>query len=248
MAVVGFFQGIADAFLVLIRYIVKLAPIGVFALAVSLAARMGAAAAGVLAFYIALLSAIAAAFIVLVLYPAAVLFGRVRLSRFVRAAAPAQAVTFASQSSLAALPAVYEGVRTVLALPEDVYDLFLPLAASMFRVGGPMVQVVGVLFLAKLYGVALSSGQFATITVMAVVTSMTIPGVPGGGVIVMAPVLTMMNLPVAGIGILLAVDTIPDMFRSTANVTGWLCVLSILSRDAAATSKVAKQSVAGEEA
>lgn len=241
VAVVGFFHGIADAFLVLVRYIVRFAPIGVFALALSLGTRMGAAAAEAFAFYIALLSAIATAFMVVVLYPAAVVFGRVPLSRFVKAAVPAQAVTFASQSSLAALPAVYEGVRTVLALPEDVYDFFLPLAASMFRVGGAMVQVVGILFLAKLYGVALSPEQLATVVVMAVVTSMTIPGVPGGGIIVMSPVLTMMNLPASGIGILLAVDTIPDMFRSTANVTGWLCVISILSRDAAATSKVAAQ-------
>jgi Na+/H+-dicarboxylate symporter len=63
----------------------------------------------------------------------------------------------------------------------------------------------------------------------------------------MAPVLTMINLPAAGIGILLAVDKIPDMFRSTANVTGWLCVVSILSRDAAATSNTEAQSAEGRE-
>ena len=151
---------------------------------------------------------------------------------------PAQAVAFASRSSLAALPAVYEGARVGLALPEDIYNLFLPLAASMFRVGGPMVQIVGVLFLTKLYGVVLNPWQLTTITVMAVATSLTIPGVPAGGVIVMAPVLTSVNLPAAGIGILLAVDTIPDMFRAPANVTGWLCVCSILSRGAAPTPKV----------
>src|SRR6266849_1855979 len=90
--VVQFFQGIADAFLVLVEYVVKFAPIGVFALAVPLAARMGAAAAGALAYYVAILSAVSTAFIVLILYPAAVLFGRVSLSRFAKAAAPAQAV------------------------------------------------------------------------------------------------------------------------------------------------------------
>jgi len=101
---------------------------------------------------------------------------------------------------------------------------------------------VGVLFLARLYGVVLNPWQLATITVTPVGTSLTVPGVPGGGIIVMAPVLTAVNLPAAGIGILLAVDTIPDMFRTAANVTGWLCVGSILSGGATATSKVAAQS------
>jgi Na+/H+-dicarboxylate symporter len=90
------------------------------------------------------------------------------------------------------------------------------------------VQVIAVLFLAKLYGVALSPAQLATVVVAAVATSLTAPGVPGGSIIVMTPVLASANIPIAGIGILLAVDTIPDMFRTVANVTGWLSVGSIL--------------------
>jgi Na+/H+-dicarboxylate symporter len=246
VTVLHFFHGIADAFLVLVSYIVKLAPIGVFALAAPLAARMGAAAAGLLASYIAILSAAIAAFTVLILYPAARLWGGVPLSRFARAAAPAQAVAFSSRSSLASLPAVYEGARSGLALPEHICNLFLPLAASMFRVSAAMVQVVGVVFLAKIYGMVLDPRQLATVTVMAVATSLTAPGIPlGGGILVMAPVLTAVHLPAAGIGILLAVDTIPDMFRTAANVTGWLCVGSILSRSEAATPKVAARSAAG---
>ena len=173
--VVQFFQGIGEAFLVLVECVVKFAPIGVFALAVPLAAHMGAAAAGALAYYIAILSAISVAFIALILYPAAVLFGRVSLLRFAKAAAPAQAIAFTSRSSLAALPAAYEGARVGLGLPEEIYNFFLPLAASMFRVGGAMVQVVGVLFLAKLYGIVLNPVQLATIMVTAVATSLTVP-------------------------------------------------------------------------
>lgn len=162
-------------------YVVKLAPIGVFALAVPLAARMGTAAAGVLAFYILVLTSVTVAFTLLILYPGAVFLGRVPLSLFAKAAAPAQAVAFASRSSLAALPAVYEGSGVVLGLQEDVYNFFLPLAASTFRVGGAIVQVVGVLFLARLYGIVLNPLQIATITVAAIVTSLTVPGVPGEG-------------------------------------------------------------------
>ena len=113
----------------------------------------------------------------------------------------------------------------------------MPLAASMFRAGATITLVVGVLFLAKLYGVVLNPWQLATISVTAVATSLTVPGVPGGGIIVMAPVLTAVDLPAAGIGILLAVNTIPDTFSTAANVTGWLCAGTMLSRGAVATPK-----------
>jgi len=198
-SVVQFFHGVADAFLVLVSWVMELAPIGVFALAVPLAARMGVGAAGALALYVATLSGVIAAFSVVLLYPAAVLCGRISLSCFAKAAAPAQSIALASRSSLAALPAVYEGARSVLALPEHIYNFFLPLAASIFRVGATMTLVIGVLFLAKLYGVVLNPWQLATVIVSAVATSLTVPGVPGGGIIVMAPVLTAVNLPVTGI-------------------------------------------------
>jgi len=121
------------------------------------------------------------------------------------------------------------------------------LAASVFRVGAVMVPIVGALFLAKLYGVMLNSWQLATVTVVAVATSLTSPGIPGGGILVIAPVLASVHVPAEGIGILLAVDTIPDMFRTTANVTAWLCVGSILSRGATARPKLVAQSAVGAD-
>ncbi|RPJ64749.1 MAG: dicarboxylate/amino acid:cation symporter, partial [Acidobacteria bacterium] len=117
--VVTFFAGIADAMLALVGWVLKLTPIGVFALAVPLGARMGLSAAGALVYYIGLLSVVSGAFIVVVLYPAAVLLGRVPFGRFARAAAPAQAVAFSSRASLAALPAVFEGVRKGLGWSEE---------------------------------------------------------------------------------------------------------------------------------
>lgn len=229
-AVLHVFKGVADAMLVLVGWVLRFAPLGVFALAIPLAARMGLAAAGALIYYIALLSLVSAAFIALVLYPATVLIARVPLTRFARAAAPAQAVAFTSRSSLAALPATYEGAREGLRLPEHIVSFFLPLAASMFRVGAAMAQVVGVLFIARLYDVPLHASQLATIVVTVVLTTFSVPGVPAGAIIVMAPVLHAANVPVEGLGVLLGVDTIPDMFRTMANVTGWLGAGSILAR------------------
>ena len=227
-AVVQFFRGVGDAFLALVGYVVQIAPIGGVALAVPLAARMGITAVGALGYYIGTYAVTCAVFTVLVLYPAAIIFGHKSLSHFSRAALPTQAVAFTSRSSLASLPTAYEGMRSGLGVAEDIQNFFLPIAASIFRAGTPMALMIGVLFLAKLYGVVLDPAQLATVLVAAVATSLTIPGVPGGSIIVMAPVLASANIPVAGIGILLAVDTIPDMFRTVANVTGWLSVGSIL--------------------
>jgi Na+/H+-dicarboxylate symporter len=228
--VVRFFQGTSDAMLILVQWVLRFAPVGVFALAVPLGARMGLHAAGALIYYIVLLSLISGAFVVVVLYPAAVLLGRVPLRRFLQASAPAFAVAFSSRSSLAALPATIEGAKTNLGLPSEIHGFVLSLAASMFRVGGAMAEVVAALFVARLYGVDLMFTQIATIVVTVVFTSLTIPGIPAGAIIVMAPVLSAAGVPVEGIGVLLAVDTIPDMFRTSANVVGWLTIGTILGR------------------
>jgi Na+/H+-dicarboxylate symporter len=238
-AVVQFFQGVGDAFLVLVGYVVKFAPIGVFALAVPLAARMGIAAVGALGYYVGTYAVACTVFTVLVLYSAAIIWGHTSFSHFFRAALATQAVAFTSRSSLASLPAAYEGMRRGLGVPEDIQNFFLPIAASIFRAGAPMAQMIGVLFLAKLYGVVLDPARLATVLLAAIATSLTAPGVPGGSIILMAPVLASANIPVAGIGILLAVDTIPDMFRTVANVTGWLSVGSILRHTGTSTSKAA---------
>ena len=232
-ALLEVFRAISDAMLALVTWVLKFTPIGVFALAVPLAARMGLAAAGALVYYIVLLSAISAAFVAL-LYPAATLIGRVPFARFAKAAAPAQAVGFTSRSSLAALPACIEAVRTDLRLPDAIASFFLPLAASMFRVGGAIAQVVGVLFVARLYGVSLAPAQVGTVVLAVIPTSLTVRGIPGGAIITIAPVLASVGLPVDGIGILLGVDTISDMFRTMANVTGWLAVGAIVGRKEAA--------------
>ena len=138
---------------------------------------------------------------------------------FIEFCAAAQAVAFASRSSLAALPAMVESAERAR-LPPVVSRFILPLAASVFRVGGAVAIPVGVLFLARLYDVALSPAQLASIVFTVILTTFAVPGVPGDSIIAMVPVLAAVNLPLDGIGILLAVDAIPDMFRTTGNVTG----------------------------
>ena len=228
-ALVRFFQALAAAMLVLVRWVLALAPIGVFALAVPLATRLGLAAAGAVLFYIALVVGMCIVCIA-AMYPLAAVLGRRSLRSFARASAPAQAVAFSSRSSLAALPAMIEGAEDMMRLPRSVTSFFLPLAASMYRVGAVIGQIGGVLFLARLYGYDLAPAQLITIAVTAVLTSFSVPGVPGGSILVMVPVLLAAGLPAEGVGILLGVDTIPDMFRTTTNVTGHMAAATILAR------------------
>lgn len=213
-------SGIQDASLLLVRAVIALAPIGVFALAVVVSAKLGIAAAGALAGYIAIVSGMFVAFTALVLYPGVVLFGGVSLRTFSRAALPAQVLAFSSRSSLACLPAMLDPVRERLGMPVAISSFVFPLTVTLLRCGGAIAQVMGALFVAKLYGVAIGPAQFATIGLTTMVTTFSIPGIPGGSIIMIVPVLLAAGLPAEGVGLLLGIDTIPDMFRTVANVTG----------------------------
>jgi Na+/H+-dicarboxylate symporter len=229
LVLLQWFQALTDVFTRLIDAVLWTAPLGVFCLAVNLAAATGLGAAGALFCYIGMLSLVSGLYVIAVLYPSVAIFATVPFATFVRAAAPAQALAFTSRSSLAALPATYQAAQEGLGIPDDVSSFFFPFAASIFRVGGCIAQVVGICFLATFYGVSLSWTQLAMIIISAVAISLTVPGIPGGAIIVMTPILTSVGIPLAGMAMLLAVDTVPDMFRTLANVTGWLSTGVILS-------------------
>ncbi|MEZ5284328.1 MAG: cation:dicarboxylase symporter family transporter [Vicinamibacterales bacterium] len=113
-------------------------------------------------------------------------------------------------------------------LPPSASRVVMPFAMAVFHFGAAIAQAVGVVFLARLFGVQLSPSQLASIVAAVVLASYAVPGIPGGSIIGMVPVLMAAGLPVDGVGILLAVDTIPDMFRTTANITGAMTLTAIL--------------------
>ncbi|MDB4912638.1 MAG: sodium:dicarboxylate symporter [Gemmatimonadetes bacterium] len=222
-------QAVLDASLTLVGWVLLAAPLGVFALTVPLANRLGLAAAGAVLYYVVVVSGMCFAFSV-GLYLVAWLVGKQRPAKFARACAPAQAVAVTSRASLVTLPAMIEGADKILGLPLSIRSFFLPLAAAVFRTGSAIFIPVGAVFMARLYGVDLSAEQLATIAVMAVITTFSVPSIPGGTVIVMVPVLLAAHVPVAAVGLLLGVDTIPDMFRTATHVTADMTAASILAR------------------
>lgn len=224
-----FFAGISDAMLAIIRVVIAVAPIGVFALVLPVVVRTGLAAAGALGYYV-VITAVAQSILIVLMYPAVAIFGGVSLSRFARALLPAQAVAMGTSSSLASLPAMIDGAERRLNLPSTITGVVLPLAVSSFKVTGPTIWLVAVIFLGRLYGVTLPPGQLVMVALLGFLGGMTAPGVPHGWLLGLAPLAASMNIPAEGIGLLIAVDAIPDVFATVGNVTGDMAAATIVSR------------------
>lgn len=235
--VLTFFQGVADAMLAIVRVVIALAPVGVFALMVPLGARSGLGAAGALGYYviamtIALLACIA------VLYVVAAAATGFSPMWFARGVFPAQAVAIASSSSLASLPAMIDGADRRLGLPSNVTGIVLPLAVSTFKAANPIAWFVAAMFLGRLYGVPMGVPQLLIIAPTAVLTSFSTPGVPHGWLFVISPLLAALGVPAEGIGLLIAVDAIPDIVATTLNVTADVLAAGIVSRFSRTTQAV----------
>ena len=226
----AFFKAIADAMLVIVRWVIALAPIGVFALMFPVATRTGTATAGALTYYMAAM-AVACTLLIALLYPVVAVVARLSVARFARAVFPAQAVAVSSSSSLASLPALLDGAERRLGLHPTVSGVTLPLAVSMFKVTSPVVWSVAALFLAQLYGVPLDLNDRLVIVATAMLSSFSVPGIPHGWLLILSQLLVTINVPVEGVALLWAVDAVPDIFATTANVTADMAAVAIVGRD-----------------
>jgi Na+/H+-dicarboxylate symporter len=229
--VLALFQGIADAMGVIVGWVLLLAPIGVFALILPVCARAGASMLGALGIYIAMLCGLYLAMTAL-MYAVAVIAGREKLQRFAAGILPAQAVAASTQSSLASLPAMVDCTRNRLGYPPGVTSLVLPMAVSLFRITSP-IQYMGVAaFIAWSYGIDLSMQQLVLGISLAVVISIGSVGLPGAASFMGTnlPVTSAMGLPVEPLGLLLALDVVPDIFATLGNVTADMTVTSVLAR------------------
>jgi len=229
-ALVAFFQALGDAMLILVRWVVLAAPIGIFALVLPLAARAGASLAGAIGFYIVAYMAVCLV-VTLLLYPVVRVFAGIPIAKFARAALPSQLIAFSSSSSVASLPALVESAERGLGLPNSVAGFVLPLSVSAFKLAAPVSWTVGALFIGWFYGVPLHAQQLATVAFAAVFLAFAAPGVPRGAFIMLTPLFLAIGLPAEGIGILIAVDAIPDTFATVLNVTGDLVAAVLVAKD-----------------
>jgi proton glutamate symport protein len=219
LAVGRFFKGIQDAMLVVVGWVLWLAPIGVFGLAFAVGAGAGGAAFGAVLHYVVLVSVIGIV-VTLAGYVVAVLFARWRLRDFSRAMIGPQAVAISTQSSLASLPAMLEASR-VLRVPQRNADVTLPLAVALFRATGPAMNVAVAIYVGHLMGVDLHAGNLIAGFAVASIASYWAVSLPGSLSFVtsIAPISLAMGVPIEPLALLIAVEVLPDIFRTLGNVT-----------------------------
>ena len=214
----GFFSALADAMVIVIEWVLKLAPIGVFALAFVVGARSGLAALGAVAHYIVTVS-IVGIIVGAFAYPIAVFAGKVRLGEFVRQIAPVQAFAVSTQSSLASLPLMLKKAEA-LGVRESTAGLVLPMAVALLRVTGPAMNLAVALYVANWFGVELDAFDYGFAIFIAALTSMGAVSLPGSVSFVtsIAPICLALGIPIEPLALLIAVETLPDIFRTTGKV------------------------------
>lgn len=227
----GFFQALADALLVVVGWVLWLAPVGVFALALVAGARSGLATAGALLHYIGFIVLICVV-VTLLVYPLVMVAGRIGLGRFARAALPAQAIAFSTQSSIASLPAMIQASDGPLAVRETTRSIVLPLAISLFRITSPPANLGVALYVAAMNGVPLGPAQLVMGVLVAAIVSLAAVGLPSQITFftTTGPICLAMGVPVEALPLLLAVETVPDIFRTVGNVTADMAAARILDQ------------------
>lgn len=225
-----FFQGVYDVSLTIIGGVLRLAPVGVFALLFTTTARLGLDAIRPVLLYVAVV-VLGLGLQMFGVY-SAVVWGLCGMSprRFFAAVREATLTAFATASSNATLPTALRVADEQLKLPRHVSRLVLTAGASMNQNGTALFEGVTVLFLAQAYGVQVSLAQELVIVLICLLAGIGTAGVPAGSLPVIATILTMIGVPAEGIGLVLGVDRFLDMCRTTVNVVGDLAGAVFVAR------------------
>lgn len=223
------FAAVRDAMLVLVRWVLLLAPIGVFALALVVGGRAGGAAFGALVHYMVVVACVGV--VVIALSYVVALVAGVGPFRFGKAIGPAQAVAASTQSSLATLPAMLTAAER-LAVPTRVSGVTLPVGVAMFRATQPAMNVAIAIYIAAWFGLPLEPANLAAAVAIGAIVSLGSVSLPAQITFYasVAPVCVALGVPVAPLGLLIAVETIPDVFRTVGNVSMNLAATTLLSR------------------
>jgi Na+/H+-dicarboxylate symporter len=228
----GVFEAVGDAMLIVINWVLAIAPLGVFALAYVVGAKAGTAALGALAHYVAIVSATGSV-VLFSSFGLAMLGARRSPIQFFRASIPAQAVAISTQSSLVSLPAMLRGVAS-LGVPSATADLVLPVAVAIFRATGPAMNLAVAIYVAHWMGIELSPWALAAGVAAAATTTLGAVSLPGtvSFVTSIAPISLAMGVPVEPLALLIAVETFPDIMRTLGNVTMDMAVTATISERA----------------
>lgn len=215
-----FFEGFAEVMYKITGIVMKVAPIGVLGLLAPVVGQYGPAV------LLPLLKVILAVYIAcllhaLIVYSTAVkTFANMSPRRFFKGISPAALVAFSTASSAGTLPVTIKNTNENLGVPKKISSFVLPLGATVNMDGTAIYQGVAVIFIAQFYSLELSFMQLLTVVLITILASIGTAGVPGAGMIMLAMVLTSVNMPLEGIALIAGIDRVLDMMRTSVNVVG----------------------------
>ncbi|MEW9109236.1 MAG: dicarboxylate/amino acid:cation symporter [Cytobacillus gottheilii] len=209
-----------EVMMYLVGLAMKVAPYGTFGLIASAIGSQGFSAIKAMGVY--MLVVLGALFVhAAVTYGSSVYFlGGMSPLKFFKGFSPAMGVGFSTSSSNATLPLSMETAQKKLGVPEPISSFVQPLGATINMDGTAIMQGVATIFIAQVYGSDLSLTQLMTVVLTAVLASIGTAGVPGVGLIMLAMVLQSVDLPVEGIALIIGIDRLLDMVRTSVNITG----------------------------
>lgn len=213
------FESANDICMKMVGIIMMAAPIGVFALVAETFSTVGKDAILVLIKYLAVVLLGLAIHVTVVYGGLFKVFTRQKIKPFLKKFTKVAAITFSTSSSNASVPASME-ILEDLGVGKTTRSFTIPMGATINMDGTAIMQGVAALFIAQIYGINLEMNQMMTIVLTATLASIGTAGVPGVGMIMLSMVLTSVNLPLEGIGLIMGVERIVDMFRTTVNVMG----------------------------
>jgi proton glutamate symport protein len=229
-SLVDFAEAVGDALIKLVWWILWAAPVGVFGLAAPVTAQLGWNLIQSLAVFVVSVVLGLGVYIAVVYLPLLWFVGGIGPLRFLGGTFGAASIAFSTTSTAAALPVTLEEAKANLGVSETVADLVLPLGASMYRAGSALFQGAAVIFLAHLFDVSIPPAAVGGAMLATFLVSLTVAPVPSSGVVTLAPALDTVGVPLAGLSILLGIDRIPDMFRSTVNLLGQITTAVVVDR------------------
>ena len=219
---------ISAALMKLVWWILWFAPIGVFGLIAPATAKLGWGVVQSLGVFILCVALALIIFVCLIYLPLLAIASKLKPLTFLKGLSGAITIAFSTTSTATAIPVTRDEVTKNFGVSETVADLIVPLGASMYRPGSALFQGAAIVFLAHIYGVPLAIGAIGAVSFATFLVSLTVAPVPSSGVITMAPALETIGVPAAGLALLLGVDRIPDMMRSSVNVMGQAATAVVL--------------------
>lgn len=224
-----FWQGVFDVMIKITDLVMKFAPIGVFGLVAKTVATTGFSAfKPLMGFFLAVIIGLAIhAFFTL---PLLLLLARIKPGRHFMAMRDALLMGFSTSSSSATLPETLECVIDNAGVSRRVASFTLPLGATVNMDGTALYECVAAMFIAQCYGIEIGFGVQFTIVTVALLTSIGVAGIPAASLVAIALILSVIGLPAEGIGLILVVDRILDMCRTTVNIWSDSCGAVLIAR------------------